>query len=88
MELYANKMDVKETDKILGKDYLSKFNHLAIENINRPVLVQDGRVEGYMFINSCESKKIAINFGTTIDGRILELTKKGYTRYPKTQWKL
>ena len=45
MELYANKMDVKETDKILGKDYLSKFNHLAIENINRPVLVQDGRVE-------------------------------------------
>ena len=45
-ELYANKTDVKETDKILRKDYLSKFNHVEIENINRPVLVQDGGVEG------------------------------------------
>ena len=70
-ELYANKMDAKETDKILGKDYHSKFNHIEIENINRPVLVQDGGVEGHTFINSCESTKIAVNFGTTINGRIL-----------------
>ena len=87
-ELYATKTDVKETDKILRKDYLSKFNHVEIENINRPVLVQDGGVEGHTLINSCESKKIAINFGTTIDGRILEPTKKGYTPCPKTKWKL
>ena len=84
-ELYANKTDVKETDKILRKDYLSKFNHVVIENINRPVLVQDGGV-GHTLINSCESKKIAINFGTTINGRILEPTKKGYTPCPKTKW--
>ena len=79
-------MDAKETDKILGKDYHSKFNHIEIENINRPVLVQDGGVEGHTFINSCESTKIAVNFGTTINGRYCNPPKKDITHVQRQSW--
>ena len=37
-QLYANKMDnLKEMDKFLEKNNLSKFNQVEIENLSRPI---------------------------------------------------
>ena len=41
--------------------------------------LQDGRVEGHVFIFSCENSKIATNCWKTIDRRILDSTKKRYS---------
>ena len=43
-------------------------------------LFQDGELEVYALISSCESTKISTSFWTTIDRRTLESTKK--KRYP------
>ena len=44
----------------------------------------DGGDEGCAFI-SCKSTKITTSYWMTIDRRMLELTKKKYTLYPKTK---
>ena len=64
---------------------ISKCIHVSRRQVI--VLVQDGRVERFAPISSCESTKIVTSYLTSIKRRMLEPTKKD-TPYPKTKKKL